>query len=193
MSQQPDPTSPSDVPGRVRPERPDPSSTQPIVQTPTAARPSLAGRVDTSGPGAADVAIGTAPAVRPPTWSGRKTAVAAALAVGLGVIGAVGASAAIAQGESVGSDAGTPGGGVPGRRARTAAALPADGPDQSSLGGGAGAAAARAVATAAVGPGEQPGPGQDPTRRSVPVTLQPPAGPSARSEAGSGGDGAPQT
>ena len=39
----------------------------------------------------------TAPALNPPTWTGRKTAVAAALAIGFSAMGTVAAAAAIAQ------------------------------------------------------------------------------------------------
>ena len=41
---------------------------------------------------AATGAPSTAPAVTPPTWSGRKTAVAASLAIGLASVGAIGAA-----------------------------------------------------------------------------------------------------
>jgi hypothetical protein len=41
---------------------------------------------------------GTAPALNPPTWSGRKTAIAAALAIGLSTAGALGAAAAVQPG-----------------------------------------------------------------------------------------------
>lgn len=43
----------------------------------------------------------TAPAVNAPTWSGRKTAVAAALAIGLTSAGAVAAAAALPAGSGV--------------------------------------------------------------------------------------------
>ena len=42
----------------------------------------------------------TAPALNPPTWSGRKTAVAAALAIGISSMGAVGAAAALPSGSA---------------------------------------------------------------------------------------------
>jgi hypothetical protein len=48
---------------------------------------------------------GTAPALKPPAWSGRKTAIAAALAVGLSTAGALGAAAADRPG-SVATDQG---------------------------------------------------------------------------------------
>ena len=41
---------------------------------------------------------GTAPALNPPAWSGRKTAIAAALAIGLSTAGALGAAAAVQPG-----------------------------------------------------------------------------------------------
>lgn len=59
---------------------------------------------------------GTAPALNPPVWSGRKTAIAAALAIGLSTAGALGAAAAVQPG-SGSSDRGQlqPGGFGPGR------------------------------------------------------------------------------
>ena len=56
----------------------------------------------------------TAPAANPPRWRGRKTAIAAALAIGLSSGGAVAAAAAVDQG-TTGSDRPGPGGqGFPG-------------------------------------------------------------------------------
>ena len=56
----------------------------------------------------------TAPAVTPPTWSGRKTAVAAALAIGFAAVGTVGAAAAMPDQTAQNGQAGT--GGFPGGR-----------------------------------------------------------------------------
>ena len=59
----------------------------------------------------------TAPAVTPPTWSGRKTAVVAALAIGFASVGAVGAAAAMPdQAAATGrtGPGGFPGGAFPG-------------------------------------------------------------------------------
>jgi hypothetical protein len=63
----------------------------------------------------------TAPAVTPPTWSGRKTAVVAALAIGFASVGAVGAAAAIPDQTAAtgrtgpgGFPGGFPGGTLPG-------------------------------------------------------------------------------
>ena len=56
----------------------------------------------------------TAPAVTPPTWSGRKTAVAAALAIGFAAVGAVGAAAAMPDQTAQNGQTGT--GGFPGGR-----------------------------------------------------------------------------
>ena len=59
----------------------------------------------------------TAPAVTPPTWSGRKTAVVAALAIGFASAGAIGAAAAMPdQTASTGrtGPGGFPGGAFPG-------------------------------------------------------------------------------
>ena len=47
-------------------------------------------------------AASTAPALNPPVWSGRKTAVAAALAIGISAMGAVGAAAALPVGSAQG-------------------------------------------------------------------------------------------
>lgn len=44
----------------------------------------------------------TAPALDPPTWTGRKTAIAAALAIGISSVGAVGAAAALPAGTVLG-------------------------------------------------------------------------------------------
>ena len=49
----------------------------------------------------------TAPALSPPRWRGRKTAVAAALAIGLSSVGAVAAATTLEQGSS--GDGGSPG------------------------------------------------------------------------------------
>src|SRR6476469_5828760 len=56
----------------------------------------------------------TAPGVTPPTWSGRKTAVAAALAIGFASVGAVGAAAAMPDQTAQNGQTGT--GGFPGGR-----------------------------------------------------------------------------
>ena len=44
----------------------------------------------------------TAPALNPPVWSGRKTAIAAALAIGISSVGAIGAAAALPVGSTQG-------------------------------------------------------------------------------------------
>jgi hypothetical protein len=54
----------------------------------------------------------SAPAVTPPVWSGRTTAIAAALAIGFSSIGAIGAAAALSSGADSDSDPG--GRGFPG-------------------------------------------------------------------------------
>ena len=58
----------------------------------------------------------TAPALTPPTWSGRKTAVVAALAIGFASVGTVGAAAALPDQTAQNGQAGT--GGFPGGRFR---------------------------------------------------------------------------
>ncbi len=59
----------------------------------------------------------TAPALTPPPWSGRKTAIAAALAIGISSAGAIGAAAALPAG-STQNDTGQfqRGGAVPGQQ-----------------------------------------------------------------------------
>jgi hypothetical protein len=53
-------------------------------------------------PAPGDPAPHTAPALNPPTWSGRKTAIAAALAIGISSMGAVAAAAALPAGTTQG-------------------------------------------------------------------------------------------
>lgn len=62
------------------------------TQTPPYAAPPDPAPVES--PGAPD----TAPALNPPTWTGRKTAIAAALAIGISSMGAVAAAAALPPG-----------------------------------------------------------------------------------------------
>ena len=52
----------------------------------------------------------TSPALRQPRWSGKKTAVVAALAIGLSSAGAITASAAVPSGSGAGNGVGGPGG-----------------------------------------------------------------------------------
>ena len=62
----------------------------------------------------------TAPALDPPTWTGRKTAIAAALAIGISSMGAVAAVAAVPTGTTRGGGQVQQGGfnpGGPGRQA----------------------------------------------------------------------------
>lgn len=67
------------------------------------------------------VAVPASPAMAPPRWSGKKTAIVAALAIGVATVGTAGVASAVPQG--TGSDAGMsqgrmggPGGGPGGRR-----------------------------------------------------------------------------
>jgi hypothetical protein len=92
---------------------------------------STAAAVDAADP--ADPAAGsagagsppaTAPALNPPTWTGRKTAIAAALAIGISSMGAVAAAAALPAG-TVQDGGQVPGGFGPGGRQ-----LPGGGPGQ---------------------------------------------------------------
>jgi hypothetical protein len=58
-----------------------------------------------TGAGEAEGPVGaphTAPALNPPTWTGRKTAIAAALAIGISSVGAVGAATALPPGTMLG-------------------------------------------------------------------------------------------
>jgi hypothetical protein len=56
-----------------------------------------------------------APALNPPGWSGRRTAVAAALAIGISSVGAIGAAAALPVGSTQGGGAQLQPGGLGGR------------------------------------------------------------------------------
>ena len=67
-------------------------------------------------PGPAVAMPHTAPALNPPTWSGRKTAVAAALAIGISSMGAVAAAAALPAGTTQGGGQLQQGGFGPGGR-----------------------------------------------------------------------------
>ncbi len=73
----------------------------------------LAAATAPTGPERAEgLAAATAPAITPPRWSGKKTAVAAALAIGLSSVGAVAAAATLPQGTGGAVDGhGGPGGG----------------------------------------------------------------------------------
>ncbi|WP_270888876.1 hypothetical protein [Pedococcus sp. 5OH_020] len=59
----------------------------------------------TEPPVALPVAATSAPALNPPTWSGRKTAIAAALAIGISSVGAAGAAVAVPTGSFQGDQA----------------------------------------------------------------------------------------
>ena len=65
---------------------------------------------------AAQVVPTTAPALNPPTWSGRKTAIAAALAIGISSVGAVAAAVALPPGTTQGGGQFPQGGFGPGGR-----------------------------------------------------------------------------
>jgi hypothetical protein len=97
----------------------------------------------------------TAPAITPPRWSGKKTAVAAALAIGLSSVGAVAAAAGLQQGTGGAVDGrGGPGrqGGFPGQgQFPGGGQLPGQGPGQLP---GQGQPQGR------LGTGSQQGPGQ---------------------------------
>jgi hypothetical protein len=93
------------LPYAARPVPAQPESAPPMPPEPALAQRDAAG-VDPHQPDAqsAGAMPDTAPALNPPTWSGRKTAIAAALAIGISSMGAVAAAAALPVGT-------TPGGG----------------------------------------------------------------------------------
>ncbi|TPG17333.1 hypothetical protein [Pedococcus bigeumensis] len=70
--------------------------------SPPASPPSTSPARDEAESALAGSAPTTAPALNPPTWTGRKTAIAAALAIGISSMGAVAAAAALPVGTSVG-------------------------------------------------------------------------------------------
>lgn len=120
---------------------PDDTTSLPWAQThtlpyaapcdPVAAEPAVAGTVTEAAPASASaqplagtdadlagspLTPGTAPALNPPTWSGRKTAVAAALAIGFSSMGAVAAAAVLPAGTTQGGGQVQQGGFGPGGR-----------------------------------------------------------------------------
>jgi hypothetical protein len=96
-----------------------PDDTSPVPWATTRTQP-YAGRpapAATAPPVAAEPApssAATAPALNPPTWSGRKTAIAAALAIGISSMGGVAAAAMLPAGSSVQDGRGFQGGQFPG-------------------------------------------------------------------------------
>ena len=69
----------------------------------------------------------TAPALNPPTWTGRKTAIAAALAIGISSMGAAAAAAAVPPGTSLGGGQVQQGGFGPGGGQRPGFGQPGQG------------------------------------------------------------------
>lgn len=69
----------------------------------------------------------TAPALNPPTWTGRKTAIAAALAIGISSMGAAAAAAAVPPGTSLGGGQVQQGGFGPGGGQRPSFGQPGQG------------------------------------------------------------------
>lgn len=103
----------------------------PVAAEPAVAEPEVAGTVTEAAPASASaqplagtdadlagspLTPGTAPALNPPTWSGRKTAVAAALAIGFSSMGAVAAAAVLPAGTTQGGGQVQQGGFGPGGR-----------------------------------------------------------------------------
>ena len=102
---------------RSTPPGPDETAEIPWARTTTLptvdpqSRPAVPGHAE--GVPAGSAPPGSAPAVAPPVWSGRKTAIAAALAFGFASVGAVAASAVLPAGSSQTDQGGRgfPGGG----------------------------------------------------------------------------------
>lgn len=103
----------------------------PVAAEPAVAEPEVAGTVTEAAPASASaqplagtdadlagspLTPGTAPALNPPTWSGRKTAVAAALAIGFSSMGAMAAAAVLPAGTTQGGGQVQQGGFGPGGR-----------------------------------------------------------------------------
>ena len=83
-------------------QRTDDTAQLPWAQTETIPYAAQSASSPAAPPDAAatDLQPTTAPALNPPTWSGRKTAIAAALAIGISSMGAVAAAAALPAGTS---------------------------------------------------------------------------------------------
>ncbi|MEO5981541.1 MAG: hypothetical protein ABIQ13_04405 [Pedococcus sp.] len=70
---------------------------------------------EVTAPDRREPAPSTAPALNPPVWSGRKTAIAAALAIGISAMGAAGAATALPVGSTQSGTGQFQPGGVGGR------------------------------------------------------------------------------
>jgi len=81
---------------------------------PYAARPASEPAEPSSAAAEAAPTPDTAPALKPPTWTGRKTAIAAALAIGISSMGAVAAAAAVPPGTQLAGGQSQQGGFGPG-------------------------------------------------------------------------------
>lgn len=92
---------------------PEPAIVRQRASTGSADPTAIPAVADAGGTSASRTGPTSAPALSPPRWSGRKTAVAAALAIGFTSVGTVAAAAALPQG--TGADTGGPGGRGPGR------------------------------------------------------------------------------
>jgi hypothetical protein len=112
-----DPEQPSGAPQQPAPQQPSSAeraddtaqipwartTTMPTVPAPSrdqAAGPVIPTPVPAATASAPDVTAASAPALAPPVWSGRKTAIAAALAIGFSSVAAIGAAAALPAGSS---------------------------------------------------------------------------------------------
>ena len=112
------------------PADPAPVASQPTEAASAASDPALTGTT------VVDPVPHTAPALNPPTWSGRKTAVAAALAIGFSSMGAVAAAAALPAGTTQGGGQVQRGGLGPGGGPR--GGFPGQGTQQGTQQGGTG-------------------------------------------------------
>jgi hypothetical protein len=105
--------------------------TMPYAAAPAGAAAAAAG---TAAPTVGAPGPATAPALNPPVWSGRKTAVAAALAIGISSVGAIGAAAALPVGSTQGGAGQFQPGGFGGRGQGGFGQLPQGGPGSAPQG-----------------------------------------------------------
>lgn len=94
-------TLPYAVPAESAPTESAPTESAPTESAVAGSAPLAGGPAPVEG-SAVVPAPDTAPALNPPAWSGRKTAIAAALAIGFSSVGAVAAAAAVPAGSTSG-------------------------------------------------------------------------------------------
>ena len=102
------------VPWAPAAPRPDTGAATPPTETIPYAAQSAPGTPAPPGVAAVTPPPSTAPALNPPTWTGRKTAIAAALAIGISSMGAAAAAAALPVGSAQGGSQVQQGGFGPG-------------------------------------------------------------------------------